>query len=53
MKQLIGTVSKVKEGVYEAKILDGWWVAYGKTAEEAKKKVTERYYNEKEKLTQC
>ena len=34
--------------LWQASIAGGWWIAYGKTAEEAKKNVVKRYRDEVE-----
>lgn len=53
MKQVTGTVRKINDGIYEARIWSGWYVAFGRTAEEAKKKVLRLYYKDQERLTLC
>ena len=44
--QMKGTIRKIKEGVWEARLWNGWWVAFGKTPEAAKKKVIRNYERE-------
>ena len=45
---LQGFVQKIEDGKWQAFIAGGWWKAYGKTRNEAIKKVEEKYHRERQ-----
>ena len=50
--QINGTIRKIKEGVWEARLYGGWYVGFGKTPDAAKKKVVKLYEKENQ-VTLC
>lgn len=50
MKKIV-KIYKLAEDDYEARIDNGWWVARGKTSEDAKRKVIKRFNDELSKYS--
>jgi len=49
-EKIEGTVEKLKDGTWQAKINGGWWIAIGATKESAIKAVTNMFKNETENI---
>jgi hypothetical protein len=45
-KKLKGEVFKVKENLWQARIMDGWYVGFGTTKEKACRQAEKRYKDE-------
>ena len=47
-KKLTGIVYKINEGLWQARIYDGWYIGWGTTKEKAIKQCEDNYYKTKE-----